>query len=306
VDSVTGADGDWVQAPPQLTLQVGAVALPVLDTDEGPLIHAAEMRDLSPLASVINAAALGGLPGVAEAVAQRVGVHGRELSARPAGSDEDLGELSDRWAAFAGAPPGADAYVLSEDRWGRRALVPRAWLLAALEAFADRRPLWQREPAEPRWDDIEARAAAVDAAEASDPARAAAERRLLLSDLEAEGLLDAASAPAIDASRWPLLAAYAGAARELLMYAASSQRASLPGDEPPVSLDWFRLDGAPPRPGDDALAWLAWCEDVFRHAATGDAYAGVVYAREGDGWMALRWRRDDGVHAVLLSAGPRD
>jgi hypothetical protein len=134
----------------------------------------------------------------------------------------------------------------------------------------------------------------------------------LLALLGGYGLFDTDK---LDANRvlvqgYAALEAYVDAAKSLLSYYRSSERAEYiqPPDEPPiiggpVSIDWFRKHVPAPE-GSPPLSWLAFCEWILRTAAIHPGGANELYSRIGGQTYYLRFRREDGEHPALTWAEP--
>jgi hypothetical protein len=290
------------------TIDAGGLTLVIEQGPDGPRL-ATGNRLTAPLAAVLNAAASGALPGLDEALERRGGAETPiERVARPHPGDEFPAER-EQWRELTGSDPGDDVYVVGTAYTPGVMIVPRAALLGGLRALralrtGDASADLAADAA--RLSELEEQAAAVDRLEAAggvdERARAAVKRRLLLADLEA---LPAAP----DATAYPLLAAYRGAAEARERYARGDERAravpgSAAGADPAVSLDWFRLHAAPLACW-SADAWLAHAEAALLAAEIPSGQAeGELFVRDSTGWMHIVWRREDGTRPVLVRAAP--
>jgi len=160
---------------------------------------------------------------------------------------------------------------------------------------------------------LEARLASFEAALATgelDDARASARRRIILAELRAAALLDE---PLLDRKIEVLgelgltrLGSYAAAARDLLAYYASSERARYARHPPPrtihegvLSLDWAR--SVKPPPGIAQYSVWCVCEDSFRSSPpTEDSGRKVLGVGRLRAW--LYWRVEDGTRRMLYAA----
>lgn len=145
-------------------------------------------------------------------------------------------------------------------------------------------------------------------------ATASAKRRFLLVELDEVGLLSESRFQELhqrlEQLHLPMLIAYHTAAMQLNAYFRSPERKRYFPDvdtqpilHAPVSLDWFRLHVPAPE-AYSPYDWLAFCESVFRMNDNYTEGEGEVYTQLGNQWYRLRWRKDDGVTPVLLSAAP--
>jgi hypothetical protein len=165
-------------------------------------------------------------------------------------------------------------------------------------------------------EELEAKAREVDrlaSGERSDEtvAEEHAKRRALLMALDAAGLLteERWEDRRRWLDRWGLhdLLAYHDAAIALHTYLRSEERREHVPEVvaegvlgATVSVDWFRL-GSPAPEGRTPYAWLGECERLFRAATLPPGAEGVFLTHEGGPWLRLRWRKDDGVTAALVS-----
>jgi len=164
--------------------------------------------------------------------------------------------------------------------------------------------------------DLDDMAVALDAAQstarsADERADVTVKRRVLLEEMEAQGLLDEARQHEkrawLECWRMPTLRDYVGAAIALRRYFASTARATYGLPAPParlldgaVSLDWFRRPGPTPD-GATPETWLAFCEQVLHENPPGGA-SGEVLSKVGGRWYQIHWRREAGEHATVVAA----
>jgi hypothetical protein len=110
----------------------------------------------------------------------------------------------------------------------------------------------------------------------------------------------------------PTLLGFQRATLAIGRYWRSDARAKRLGEAPAtdsvlgaaVSVDWFRDEVATPD-GWDADDWLAFCERSLRDATLGDGGGGELYIHQGAFRGVIKWRRDDGTHAAVVSARVR-
>lgn len=143
-------------------------------------------------------------------------------------------------------------------------------------------------------------------------ATASAKRQFLLLELDDAGLLSESRFEQLHQLlvqlQLPMLIAYHQAAMELHAYFRSPQRKRyLPDAElesilhGSISLDWFRLQVPTPEPY-HPYDWVGWCESILLKQNNLAGGAGDVYIHQGKLRCWLRWRKDDGVTPMLLSA----
>ena len=322
-------------------LEAAGLRLPLEDADGGPVVSTTAEPELAPLAWVLNAGATGMLPGLRDAVAAGEDAVVQGLYATRPDPREDHAAAAAAWRRRTGREPAADAYVVGTTFAESGVLLPRAALLELLDALARVREGSGAPHAAPgaggpapevaspasdasarardgdgdtQLDDLERRAAEVDALADAGPASAeaagalAAKRRVLLLLLDGAGVLG--DEPPPEVARYPCLAGYREAADALRRYLGSEERRARVADPEParvvgahVSLDWFRRPSPRPDPGEPPHRWLAVAEATLRAAPLDEqAGAGEVYLRGGGGWWVLDWRRDDGVTPALVRA----
>jgi hypothetical protein len=164
---------------------------------------------------------------------------------------------------------------------------------------------------------IEERAAALMALEQGEQtletaATASAKRQFLLVELEDAGLLSESRFEQLHQQliqlQLPMLIAYHQAAMELHTYFRSPQRKRYLPDAKPesilhglISLDWFRLQVPTPEPY-HPYEWLGWCESILVKKNNLAGGVGDVYIHQGKLRCWLRWRKDNGITPMLLSA----
>jgi hypothetical protein len=163
-----------------------------------------------------------------------------------------------------------------------------------------------------RFDDLEARPARLDelvakAVTIEDMAEAAAKRRFLLLDLEAEGLFEVTLSQEIASMlpHLPFLRGYRDAAVRLRSYLQSPVRTKFIKTEPPrslttanVSLDWFRFPQPVPEGfGEDE--WLAYCEFTMTSVELGSG-GGEIFFKVREKLCTLLWRMEDGIHPAIF------
>jgi hypothetical protein len=165
-----------------------------------------------------------------------------------------------------------------------------------------------------RHDDLELRAARLDglvarAATAQDAVDAAAKRRFLMLDLEAEGLFEGALHPTLSAALAdrPTLRTYRDAAVRLRSYLTSDVRRQFLTSDPPrsltdsnVSIDWFRF----PQPIPDGFVedeWVAYCEFMMT-SLTLHGDGGEILFKVREKLCTVLWRLEDGIHPAIYKA----
>ncbi|HET6763222.1 MAG TPA: hypothetical protein VFH27_06110 [Longimicrobiaceae bacterium] len=303
-----------------MVLKAGGIALPTVDTPFGPLLST-DGGPGEPVAWLLNQAATGAAPGLLDALERGDEVYLPDLYARRPRPDEDLWPARRRWMDWAGATLPHDAYVVGADFLQGVAVVPRATLLALLHRLLQERQSAPNPPApwlfrpDPIWHEpapgedaplrsLEARAAALDSAD--DPSTA--ERRELRTAMEAAGVTTDAFVDekerALIAWGMPVLASYAAAGRAMRTYLRSPERRAwdAPPDPPRVSLDWFRSSATAPSAAEGAASLVDAERAIVGAELVGEA--GELSWPRPEGAWRLRWRRDDGVHAMLVAARP--
>ncbi len=305
---------------------------PLLSTAGGPA---------EPLAWLVNQAATGVMPDMAQLLARGESVYLPQIYARRPRPEDNLAAARLFWHALTGRELGDDLYVIGVDFIDDELVVPRSTLRAVLDRLTELRrqapkpegpwlfrrdPLWN-EPAaceDEALRELEVRASELDQLEAAresgaaggDALEVAAEvavkRQFLLRDLEAAGLLADAFAPVklhyLRLWSLPVLAGYTASAEQLHRYLRGAERRGLLPEERHnspldawVSLDWFRRGQAPPAESAHFYR-LALCERALREAPPVEGYSGEVFTRLGGELVRLEWRRDNGVMPALLRA----
>lgn len=239
------------------------------------------------------------------------------------------------WVEFEGSEAllTGELVMLDDSLGGHSMIFPKAHLLEIVEALRAVRTapppvpwLFRVDPygfggpgdgEEALVAELELRAAELDATVvlpgATNAAESSSRRRFLLGDLEAAGLFEPAAREARDMylALWamPTLLSYLRAAEALEAYGVSTDRQrTLPEASPPhpirgpISLDWFR-SGAPCPDGWTADDWLSVCEFWFLQSGPADDLSKPeeLFVRLPQGTYRFDWRRDDGVHAALVS-----
>jgi hypothetical protein len=293
-------------------LRAGGIALPLEQTSDGPIVSTSADPELAPLAWVLNAAATRRLPNLREAVAAGEDAVVQGLYATRPDPYEDHAAAAATWRRLSGRDPGDDAYTVGTTFSGPGLLVPRDALLEMLDALERARTGDSPPPGPEELDELERRAAELDAApaprSAEDAGTQSGTRRFLLLALDHAGVLGEQPPDGLDER--PALAGYRDAAAELRRYLASEERRSLVAGAPPsgvlgaaVSLDWFRHPSPRPNPLERPFHWLAAGEAALRAAQLdGRSGAGEVFVRRGSDWWIFDWRRDDGVTPALVRA----
>jgi hypothetical protein len=320
-----------------MVLMVPGLSLPLRPTDFGPLIASGDPR-LAPLELIVNEAVSGNFSELAPALrrgAEQVGT--AFYTVRRPDDGVELERALKTWHEQTGSTADSEElYVLSADFYSVTTVVPRRVLLQVLDELEQLRaraprplgpwlfcdpPIWHEaapdEEAPLR--ELEEQAADLEVLESTAAAddvgtrpATSARRRSLFFGLEAAGLFVDAFGPqkqeALERWNCPVLASYNRAAGELHRYFRSAERRRhIPAATSEatlgsrVSIDWFRVRQSPPAP----LApfdWLGHCERTLRDSETGPGYTGDLFARVGDSWWRLGWRRDDGTTAALLKA----
>jgi hypothetical protein len=281
----------------------------VLDkTPSGPLISTTDPAT-EPLAWLINSAVAGRLRDLRESL--------------------DKGESVD-YEGLKAVSDLAGNYELSGDFFSSRVTIPRAVVIEVLETIQKLRVSQERTepvpvilphvridpaPIGPRpdlptgWEDLERRAAELDALTtrqrtAENKAEEACKRRFLLLDLRDKGVFEQSfvTPPAL-----VVIQSYRDAGLKVASYLGSPERFELNPEArvqdvigSPVSLDWFR--GAHQRGPShlSPMAWLAFLENMLtRNEVRGNE--GEIFVRAED-WWSLFWRADDGDHPCVVSA----
>jgi hypothetical protein len=295
-------------------LRAGGIALPLEQTSDGPIVSTSADPDLAPLAWVLNAAATRRLPNLRDAVAAGEDAVVQGLYATRPDPHEDHAPAAAVWRRLSGRDPGDDAYTVGTTFSGPGLLVPRDALLEMLDALERARTQGGAPAGPEELDELERRAAELDAAPpprtAEDAGTQSGTRRFLLLALDHAGVLGERPPEGLDER--PLLAGYRDAAAELRRYLASEDRRSMVAGAPAsgvvgavVSLDWFRHPSPRPNPLERPFRWLAAGEAALG-AAQLDEHSGTgeVFVRRGEDWWAFDWRRDDGVTPALFRARP--
>ncbi len=292
------------------TLTLGRLALPLVPGEGGPVLAGTPPAPTA-LGAVVNAHVTGAaLPDLDEVLRT-----GRRASTSPALTvarpypEDDLEALRADWEALTGLPAGDDVYVLKASWDKRRFLVPRRELLSLIEQLREIRkggaaPARTAPPIDLEM--LEAKAAEADRKQEGQGGLVQA----VLALLAGHGLFDV---DRLEENRrmvegYPTLEGYLDAARELVAYYRSPERADYiqPLDDPPivggpVSIDWFRKRVPAPE-GSPPLSWLAFCEWLLRTANITPDRGNELYSRIQGETYYLRFRREDGLHPALTWA----
>ncbi len=320
-----------------MVLTAHGLTLALRDTPFGPLV-APQTGELRPLELILNQAATGDFPELADALARGTEAGTPYYLIRRPDPRDDVAAARERWRERTGGELGDDAYVLAVDFYDERPMIPRAVLRDLLDELRRRRAdapkppgPWlfrpdpmadEPAPGEGEWlRQLEREAAELDALDAVAAAPVATaeaivttlvQRRNLLVELDAAGILidGFAEQKAAWLDRWGLvvLATYARAAEALHRYFRSAERRQyVPGAGPErilgatVSIDWFRRRQPAPV-GVTPFAWCAHAERELRDAGTLDGGIGGIFSRVGSEWWLVHWRRDDGKTPAVASA----
>jgi len=323
------------------TINIAGLNILLEETPSGPILSHKD-HWLEPLAWVVNSIlSWPHARGVIDALERGEGliVEGLVVT-RPEPDDPYVEEAKARWREWTGHDAGEDIYVVTTTFIKHEVVIPRPALVELLNRLYDqRRPapplppapwLFRVDPIAPIpyegeeeiMRGLERRAAELDASakEAAESgsvelaATVSARRRFLLLDVNAAGLFHEAHAKSkrVWLDEWGLhtLLGYFEAALKLLAYFASvDRRLYIPGAGPEpvpgarVSVDWYRLDGAPPQ-GFRPEQWLGYCESILMDAKSTEGGEGEIFVHQGELRYRLRWRKDDGVTPALVSATP--
>lgn len=323
-----------------MVLDVGGVRLGLATTPGGPELDLDEPW-LESMQWIVNLAIRRGGQELADALRKGHRVTDQEMFVEPEVPESEIASAVPRWRAVSGRDLRAEGplVLLRTGFVPLATVVPRDWLADVIQALVAARaseavdPPWLfRRPAVAEYphdpgdqqavEQLELRLRRLDEAVARladaerEPADLLAERRALLVDLDAHGLLS--EEHAVYKRRWlatwglAQLAAYYAAALELLGYLRSDERRRYnpaAGDEPvigaPVSVDLFRSGLFAPD-GVDRLAWASWGEHLL-HESDVEGEQGEILHHDQDGWVTVLWRCDaPGAPAVLsvALAGP--
>jgi hypothetical protein len=316
-------------------LAVGRVRIPLQATPEGPKL-APDEPSLAALGWVLNEAVQEDRTGLFEAIVNGHDWTGNEIGVEQVGPDHDVSAQVAAWRRLTGADPDRPLTALAMGFLPEASVVPRAFAAEVVSRLRDLRreramdPPWlfRREP--PVWDvahpgeralvedldrrarDIDERLAAVD--DGLEPPELLADRRVLLADLEAAGLLS----PEQEAAKrqhlryWApdtLLSWYTAACTASRYLASEERRRYQPDARPepvwggPVTLDLFR-GGLICPPGVEPYDWASFGEFLLgADPLPGDPQGGFLH-HDADGWLRLRWRRDYGDRASLALIAP--
>ena len=315
-----------------MVLSVEGLSVPLVGTLFGPLPRFSD-PDLQALEFAVQWAVEGRIPDFQSQVEQRELVGQFPLVARPAGPEDDLAALGERWRRLTGRELGDDVYVIHTSLGLPEVAIPRQALLELIGRVEELRqaspkppppwlfrevPIWHAPASgeeaalrllERQAEELEAIAKGPPTAEAR--AREAAKRRFLLVELEARGILSESGYD--DKEHWlqawglPLTLGYLRAARSLHSHFVSPGRRRYFPDAKDermvgarVSLDWFRHAVTAP-PGRDPDEWLGFCERSLAEAEV-SGHEGTLLVREGGPWFEIGWRRDDGEHPAVVAA----
>ena len=295
-----------------MVLSAAGMSLPLVPSPMGPLVSGEDERT-EPLAWALN---LGVTGSIALIDALRAGrpIDGPEVAIHPL--DDDRSALAAGWHELSGQELGDDPWVISIGFLRRRLAVPRAVLLELAEELARLRAAAPKPPgpwlfrADPQWHEpAPGENAALRPLEQMAARADPAERPAFLHALERHGILADAwwDERAAWLDRWglPALAEYARAAHDMHRYLRSAERRRHIEDaraQPilgaPVSLGWFRRPSVPE--GFERYDWLGACERALRDAPSAEGPEGEVFARVGDAWCRIGWRRDDGQTPAIV------
>jgi FAD/FMN-containing dehydrogenase len=323
------------------TINIAGLDILLEETPSGPVLSNKDQW-LEPLAWVVNVIlSWPHARGAIDALERGGGLIVQGLFVtRPEPDDPYVEEAKANWREWTGRDAGEDIYVVGTTFIKHEVVIPRPALVELLNRlYEQRRPApplppapWlfrvnpiSRDPCEGEEEimrGLERRAAELDASakEAAESesvdlaATVSARRRFLLLDLNAAGLFHEAleRSKRVWLDEWGLhtLLGYFEAALKLVAYFSSAdRRLYLPGAGPEpvlgarVSVDWYRLDGAPPR-GFRPEQWLGYCESILIDAKSTGGGGGDIFVHHGELRYRLHWRKDDGVTPALVSAAP--
>lgn len=325
-------DTGMQHSKPFRQITVDGLTLDLLETPQGPILKGGTPLT-EPLAWVLNSAFNGEIPSLPDALKRGDNAgRGGIFLIRPLPEHEVQTERMN-WQALAGRDPGSDVYLLGTNFLEITLLAPRQTLIEIVDTLAGMRaetppplpslfreePLWET-PAEGEQEliaDLEKQLVEFEALErrattAEERAELSAKRRFLLLDLNAGGLLDNKhwTAKSIWLEKWGFDTAcrFYQAVLRLIEYFGSDERRefipnagveSVRGAD--ISVDWFRSEQDPPA-GISPYRWLAFCEEVFRSGEVGDVAEGEIFTKIDEGWVLIKWRRDDGTTPAMYSA----
>jgi hypothetical protein len=306
-------------------LVVGPLRIPLEPTPQGPRL-APDDPAFEALGWVINDAMEPDRSGVFDAIVNGGTWSGNEIGVEQVRPDTDVGPQLAAWRAVAGRDPKPPLTALAVGFRPMASVVPRSVAAEIAIRLRDLRrqravePPWlfRREP--PVWDmahpsevplieDLDRRARDIDQRAAAftdrdEPPDLLADRRALLIDLDAAGLLsvDQEAAKRGRLQYWApdtLLSWYDAACTASRYLASGERRRYRPEStaEPvfgsPVTVDLFR-DGLVHPPEVHPYDWASFGELLLAADPLPADEQGSFLHHDADGWVRVRWRRDYG------------
>lgn len=129
-----------------MVLKVNNISLPLKYTPMGPLLST-EDKFLEPIAWIINPAAAGGMPQLADCLERGEDVFmPKRIAVRPKPEDDDLEEARAQWRELTGEEPGEDVYILGTGFTTHEVVLPRQTLLSILQALSKLRAEFPEPP----------------------------------------------------------------------------------------------------------------------------------------------------------------
>ena len=129
-----------------MVLKVNNISLPLKYTPMGPLLST-EDKFLEPIAWIINPAAAGGMPQLADCLERGEDVFmPKRMAVRPQPEDDDLEEARAQWRELTGEEPGEDVYIVGTGFTTHEVVLPRQTLLSILQALLELRAEFPEPP----------------------------------------------------------------------------------------------------------------------------------------------------------------